>query len=247
MTYYFGLYHWQTRFRRLAVALVVGVLSSRLIRGRNDQWRAVGIVGGLWACVRGYTVLDSLLRPPPWAVETFKYEALAEQLPTGDADHLLDVGCGTGRSLVGLASALPHDCRVLGLDVFDDEIILGNGPHLATRNARQAGLAVDALRGDATRLPVAEGSQDIVTACRVLHDLSADGAAAALEEAHRVCAADGRVGVLELPITHDGTTDPEEYWTELVETAGFSVEHRSRLARRSGSGAYVIVVGTRSE
>jgi SAM-dependent methyltransferase len=243
--FWFGLYHWQTRLRRLALALVVALVSTRLFREQDERVWAVGLLGGLWAVVRGYGVLDSLFRPPPWAVETYKYEALGERLPTTDADDLLDVGCGTGRSLVGLASAIPADCTVLGLDVFDDEIILGNGPHLATRNAARAGLDVDALCGDATRLPVADRSQDVVTACRVLHDLSAEGAASALTEAHRVCRPDGRIGVLELPITHaEGGADPATYWRERVADAGFAIETVSRVPRRSEGADYVLVIGT---
>lgn len=242
MKYYFGLYHWRRRLLRLTVVLAVGLISSRLFLAENRQWKLVGLLGGGWTVWHGHDILDALLSPSPWSVETYK--ALANSLPIADADHIIDIGCGTGRSLVGLASAVPAACTVMGLDIFDNEIIRGNGPHLARQNARETGLAVNMLRGDATRLPIADGSQDVVTACRILHDLSADDAAKALDEAHRVCAPDGTLGVLELPIIHDDGIDPERYWKERVVAAGFTVEQVCRVPRHSVSSAYVIVVGT---
>lgn len=244
MTYYFGVYHWRRRFRRLAASLLAGVLAVHLARGDRRGGRLLAVPAGLWAGVAGRDVLDSLLRPPPWALERYKYEALADALPTAGAERLLDVGCGTGRSLVGLAPAVPDRCRVVGLDVFDDRVILGNGPRLAARNAERAGLDVSLVRGDAARLPVADDTQDVVTACRVLHDLPADDARRALAEMRRVCGPDGAVGVLELPITHeDATAPPATYWREQVAAAGFAVETVTRVPRRGKAGDYVVVVG----
>lgn len=153
MKYYFELYHWCRRLLRLAVVLTVGLISSRLFLAENRQWKLVGLLGGGWTVWYGHDVLDALLSPSPWSVETYKYKALANSLPIADADHILDIGCGTGRSLVGLASAVPATCTIVGLDIFDNEIILGNGPYLARQNAHETGLAVNVLRGDATGYP----------------------------------------------------------------------------------------------
>jgi ubiquinone/menaquinone biosynthesis C-methylase UbiE len=176
-------------------------------------------------------------------VEPDKYEALAGALPTAGATRWLDVGCGTGRSLVGFAGAVPAGCRVVGLDVFDDRIILGNGPGLAERNAREAGVDARTVRGDATDLPVADGSQDVATACRLLHDLPREAAVEALRELRRVCAPGGAVGILEIPITHEGAgKPPEQYWPALAEAAGFAVDRVERVPRRRSDDAYVVVV-----
>jgi len=241
--YFFGLYHWRIRLKRLGIALAVGVPAALLARS-DARWRqAVGALGAGWALRKGARAARALLQPAPWTVERYKYDALAEALPTDGAERWLDVGCGTGRSLVGVSALVPEGCRVLGIDVFDDRIVLGNTPGLAARNARRAGLTASTLYGDATRLPVAGGSQQVVTACRLLHDLPREAALETLSELRRVCAPDGAVGILEIPITHDGTAEsPAAYWPALVEEAGFTVERVREVPRRRSEGAYVIVV-----
>ncbi len=242
MRYNFGVYHWRRRARAVglgAVAVALGVRGLRRWDSRLGRALAAGV--GIWGARTGVRAVGRLAGPPPWRVETRKYEALAAELPLSDAARLLDVGCGTGRSLVGLAPAVPDDCDVLGVDVFDDRIILGNGPHLARRNAARAGLNAEVLRGDAARLPVAEDAVDVVTACRVLHDLPAADARRALAEARRVCVPGGTLGLLELPLPHDPEADPATYWRGLVADAGFDV---TSVAERSlGGRRYVIVVG----
>ncbi|PSQ61278.1 MAG: methyltransferase type 11, partial [Halobacteriales archaeon SW_9_67_25] len=159
-------------------------------RSRSRWVRTAGLVGVGWALARGASALTALCSPAPWVVERYKYEALAETLPTEGAERWLDVGCGTGRSLVGVAGLVPDSCRVLGLDVFDDRIVLGNTPGLAAWNARRTGLDAATVRGDATRLPVGDRSHGVVTACRLLHDLPRERALETLSELERVCAPD---------------------------------------------------------
>lgn len=244
--YYFGLYHWRERLQRLALALGVGIVAVVLARSRSRRHRLVAAGVGLWAAMAGRDVLDSLFRPPPWVVERYKYEALADRLPLDDTDRLIDIGCGTGRSLVGLSAAIPERCKVVGLDVFDERIILGNGPVLARENAARAGLDCALVRGDAAWLPISDSTHDIVTACRVLHDLPAEDAVRTLAEMHRICADEGVIGVLELPYTHGETTvDPAAYWRTMVDNAGFTVETVDRVPRHGKPGDYIVVVGRR--
>ncbi|SEO90888.1 Methyltransferase domain-containing protein [Halogranum amylolyticum] len=221
----FGVYHWRRRLRRLLVATVAVAFGGVAWRLGHDRrfGRLVALLSLVWGVVTGGRTLRSLLSPPPWHVDRTKYEALAAVLPLGDAGTVVDVGCGTGRSLVGLAPAITPDTTVVALDVYDDRIILGNGPALARRNAATAGLSVVPVRGDAVALPFRDGSVDVLTACRVLHDLPRSGAQAALRDAHRVLAPNGRLGVLELPIPHDEDADPAPYWRELLVDAGFTV------------------------
>lgn len=197
-----------------------------------------------WA-VYGATAVRQLLSPPPWALDREPYAALASALPFAQADRALDIGCGTGRSLVGLAPRVPDSCTVLGLDVFDDRIILGNGAALARRNGRAAGIDVAPIVGDAARLPVATDSQDVVTACRVLHDLPATEVGPALREVHRVCGPEGVLGVLELPIIPEDTTAaPEEYWPDRISRAGFTITRVERVGREGRAEPYILVIAT---
>ncbi|MFC6716740.1 class I SAM-dependent methyltransferase [Natrialbaceae archaeon GCM10025810] len=244
--YRFGIYHWRRRAASIAVALVAAggaVLLCRRSEHRGRRLAAAAI--GLAALARVASVARRALSPPPWALERAKYDALARRLPLDDADRVLDVGCGTGRSLVGFAPHVSPGTEVLGLDVFDDRIILGNGPALARRNGARAGLEVTPVAGDAAALPVAAGSIDVVTACRVLHDLEARVADDALRELHRACAPDGVVGILELPLLPDGVPtdrDPEAYWSDRVSAAGLRIDLLERVDRPGSDEPYVLIV-----
>ncbi|MDQ2051776.1 class I SAM-dependent methyltransferase [Natronolimnohabitans sp. A-GB9] len=257
--YYFGVYHWRRRLRSIAAAAVVVALATVLGRRTQRLDRRLGAAAIALAAVGyGGRRASRLVSPPPWHLERYKYDALASRLPLDRADRILDVGCGTGRSLVGLAPHVPNGSDgpdVLGIDVFDDRVILGNGPQLARRNADRAGLAVDPIAGDAARLPLDDGAVDVVTACRVLHDLPEPAAEAALRECRRVCRTDGTVGILELPLLPDGAdTDPDgesnapratdSYWLDRITAAGFTIDTAMRLERTGGGEPYLIVVAS---
>ncbi|WP_251341222.1 class I SAM-dependent methyltransferase [Haloplanus halophilus] len=243
--YFFGVYHWRERLARIvaAAALVAAAIAAFRRGGRTLRAVAVGVGAG--ALYRGGDATRRLLSPPPWALDRAKYDALGSLLPLAEGARVLDVGCGTGRSLVGLAPHLPDDATVVGCDVFDDRVILGNGPALARRNGAVAGVDVSPVAGDAARLPVADGAFDAVTACRVLHDVPEAHRADAAAELRRVCADDGVVGLLELPITPDGVTDHEAYWRGCLEDAGLVVDRVATVERRRRPGEpYVAIAAT---
>lgn len=223
--YNFGVYHWRRRLQRLLVASLAVVFGGVAWRQNRDRWfgQMLAVASLTWGLVASGRTIRTLLSPPPWHVDRTKYEALAAMLPLETADTVVDVGCGTGRSLVGLAPAIADDATVVALDVYDDRVILGNGPALARRNALEAGQSVVPVRGDAAALPVRDDSVDVLTACRVLHDLPESDARAALRDAHRVLGPEGQLGVLELSIPHDEGADPATYWRELLADAGFTV------------------------
>jgi len=243
-THYFGVYHWRERLRRVGLAALTLVAAAVWGRRGGRLRRLLALAVGGFAVVRGGDTLRRLLSPAPWALDRAKYDALAGLLPLDDVDRALDVGCGSGRSLVGLAPHLPASARVVGLDVFDDRVILGNGPQLAKRNGARAGIDVSPVAGDASQLPFSADSFDVVTACRVAHDVPETRRDALFDELRRVCADGGTVGLLELPITPAGVTDHEAYWRRCLEDAGLAVQRVTTVERRRGGDPYVAIAAT---
>ncbi len=119
---------------------------------------------------------------------------LLSALPPGPLGRLLDLGTGSGRLLELLASRTE---AATGIDLSRDM--------LAAARARlgSAGLGHVALRqADATRLPFADGSFDLVTLSMLLHHV--DDPAAVIAEAARVLAPGGTLALIDLaPHTDD--------------------------------------------
>lgn len=130
---------------------------------------------------------------------------------------VLDVGCGTGWFAAGLQRAAP-DADVYGLDLSTG--MLGR--------AREAG-ADNLIQGDATSLPMADQSIDVVVGRGVLHHLP--DPTAALSEWRRVLKPGGALvlsseptptveehgavlvkGLLMLPGFRGGMAEEDEFW-----------------------------------
>jgi ubiquinone/menaquinone biosynthesis C-methylase UbiE len=244
MRYNFGIYHWRRHGRAVAAVITTLILAEVMQRTtRSPAIRVMSDALKAGMAVVALIVGRKLFNPLPWVVGREKYDTLAETLPLEDATTVLDVGCGTGRSLVGLADPVSESCSVTGIDVFTDDIIFGNAPSTARRNAAEAGLDATIVIGDATALPFADDSQDIVTVSRMFHDLSDVDAQLAIAEALRVCAPDGRFGMVELPFPPgDGPPldVPTAFWQSFVKEAGFTVETVKCLSWKDDK-KYVIV------
>jgi SAM-dependent methyltransferase len=107
--------------------------------------------------------------------------AAAARVAAGD--RVLDVGCGTGVLARAAADRVAADGRVTGLDL--------NAGMLAV--ARRLRPAIDWRRGDAARLPFADGSYDAVVSQFAL--MYFPDRAAALKEMARVLRPGGRLAV----------------------------------------------------
>jgi ubiquinone/menaquinone biosynthesis C-methylase UbiE len=176
-----------------------------------------------WTGKRGLAGLRLLFKPRPWEVQRAKYELLNDSLELETAGTVLDFGCGTGRSLVGIAPHIDPSSTTIGIDRFDDQIILGNTPHLASKNASKAGLDTVLLKGDGRELPLADNSMERIVVSQVLHDLPESTTTAILSELARVCTPDGRLGLIELPLVADAKEVQASYWPDRLTRAGFEV------------------------
>lgn len=153
----------------------------------------------------------------------------------------LDLGTGHGRS----AQAVAESCKrfVVGIDL--------GGEKLAEARKRLAGLPVDFVCADATRLPFKDESFALVTATLTVHEFERSSVRSALLEVKRVLMPEGRLVVIdkcrisglspqeELTLLTEeayhkalkyaagvealGVLKPEEF-VKLVESAGFKVE-----------------------
>jgi SAM-dependent methyltransferase len=157
-------------------------------------------------------------------------------------ERVLDAGCGTGYLAAGIRRARP-DVLVMGADLSAG--MLGN--------ARAAG-AWPLVQADATRLPYADDSLDLVVARGVLHHLP--DVVAALREWRRVLVPGGAVVLVSEPtptVERHGAvlvrgllallrrplTAEEDFWEVASMAANlhvFTVEALTALARDAGFG-----------
>jgi len=241
--YNFGIYHWRRHLRTVCAGVLTLVAAAFAVRQSECRLSRFGF--GMVAIGAGTVLLTTarkLLTPVPWVVGQRKYDVLVTALALDEPRRVLDVGSGTGRSVVGVASHLPTESQVTALDVFDDRIVLGNTPQRARANLTEAGVDGTVLAGDAARMPIRDESHDLVVVSRLLHDLPEATARRTLAEARRVLEPGGTLGILELPIV-PGSADPEQYWRDLVVGAGFSIDAVHRPGWKDGRD-YVVIAAT---
>ena len=117
-------------------------------------------------------------------------------------ESILEIGFGTGHTLVSLAKAVAPKGRVFGLDLSDQMT------KLAKENLVKAGL-LDRARircGDATRLPYAAGSVDGVFMSFTLELFDTPEIPKVLGECKRVLRPGGRIVVVGM--SKEGPKDP---------------------------------------
>jgi ubiquinone/menaquinone biosynthesis C-methylase UbiE/DNA-binding transcriptional ArsR family regulator len=147
-------------------------------------------------------------------------DEIVEAAGPGQFRRLVDLGAGTGRMLTLLA---PRAQQAVGLDLSQQML------NIARRNAVAAGLAnVELRHGDIfdTRLP--DASADLVVVHQVLHYLG--DPAAAVREAARVVAADGRLIIVDFaPHKHEFLREQHQH-----RRLGFSDEEMARWLDEAG-------------
>lgn len=134
--------------------------------------------------------------------------AAAKVLTTRLGDgRVLDLGCGTGLLVEYLAESGSEICHIVGLDLSQDML----------RHAAARGIAT--VQGDASALPFADGSFDVVFAFTVLElEPAAKPTLRALTEVGRVL---GRSGIFLATVL--GAADARGFASRLA-NAGFAAE-----------------------
>jgi ubiquinone/menaquinone biosynthesis C-methylase UbiE len=112
-----------------------------------------------------------------------RLEAMLREGPSGNEDLVVEVGCGTGRLTLPLATITP--ARVMGVDP--------EPRMLEVAKAKDGAGRVVWARGSAYRLPLQDESAALVVMVMVVHLLRQRGRA--FTEARRVLRPDGRLSI----------------------------------------------------
>jgi demethylmenaquinone methyltransferase / 2-methoxy-6-polyprenyl-1,4-benzoquinol methylase len=151
--------------------------------------KAPSRIAGMFDAIAGrYDLLNLLLSAGfdrRWRRRAIRALALS------GTERLLDVCTGTADVAIGAATAVPGAARVVGVDFAAGMLRHGRAKIAA------AGLAprVQLVRGDATALPVADGSVDALTIAFGIRNVQ--DTSAACREIRRVLRPGGRVAILE--------------------------------------------------
>jgi ArsR family transcriptional regulator len=195
--------------------------ASKLDRIRADRAEAATRYftshADVWDSIRSLHVAESEVE-----------EAIARALGGEPLGRLVDVGTGTGRmiELFGRGAL-----QSVGIDRSSEML------RLARVKLAAAGIASSLRQGDMYALPLDDSSADTIIIHQVLH--YAHSPAAAIEEAARVLATDGRLLVVDFA-AHDRedlrTTDAhirlgfdDETMTAWFKAAGVAVDHVEHL------------------
>lgn len=151
-------------------------------------------------------------------------------------EQVLEIGFGTGRSLVSLAGAVGLNGKVHGLDVSEGML------RIATARLERSGLAgrVELHLGDACRLSTQNASLDAIFMSFTLELFHTQEIPVVLQECRRVLRRNGRLGVVAMAKGEGALLEKIYEWghqryphvldcrpirvRELVEAEGFIVD-----------------------
>jgi len=134
------------------------------------------------------------------------FDALDHMLDGLNPSTVVEVGAGEGRVTARLVERFP-DATVIGLDLLDDDLA-GNW----------ADLGLPMFFGDATRLPFADDSIDLVVGLEVMEHIP--NPELALREIKRVCGNAVVLSVPREPIWRAGNMARGRYLRDLGNTPG---------------------------
>jgi arsenite methyltransferase len=99
-------------------------------------------------------------------------DRLLDLLPWRGDELALDVGCGRGLMLIGVAKRLTGG-KATGIDIWQTEDQSGNRPEATLENARREGVAgrVEIKTADMRQIPFPDGTFDVVVSSWAIHNL----------------------------------------------------------------------------
>lgn len=148
---------------------------------------------------------------------------VVDRLDPQAGESVLSIGCGPGFEPAALAAAVGERGRVHGVDV--SEVTLALAEQRCDDLPR-----VTFARGDATALPVADGSYDAAVAKQVYQFV--DDIEAALRELHRVLEPGGRAAIVEGDVDAQVVHSSDRDRTKRVQEAYLDVVPTPHLGSR---------------
>jgi len=127
-------------------------------------------------------------------------DKLLDRLTWTGHEQVLDVGCGRGLLLVGVAKRLT-DGAATGVDIWQAEDLSGNRPEVPLKNAELEGVAsrVTVRTADMRQLPFETSTFDVIVSRAAIHNLyNADDRAGAIREIARVLKPGGRALIADI-------------------------------------------------
>jgi demethylmenaquinone methyltransferase/2-methoxy-6-polyprenyl-1,4-benzoquinol methylase len=152
---------------------------------------AARIAGMFDAIARRYDLLNRVLSA---GIDRHWRTRAIRALHLTGSERVLDVCTGTADVAIAARRTSPPAARVVGIDFSQAMLRVG----LEKVRREQLSGAIDLVRGDATRMPVAAASVDAVTVAFGIRNV--EDLAEACRELRRVLRANGRLAILEFAL-----------------------------------------------
>lgn len=145
-------------------------------------------------------------------------EKIIKQLSIQGNEKVLDVGCGRGLMLNGVASALSTG-KAYGIDIWNAKDQSGNTYDAVIGNAKIEGTEskIEVVNSDMRKMPFQDGFFDIIVSSLAIHNLKDDvERKKALLEIARVAKKGCKLAILDLAHV--------EYYADILSNYSFTVE-----------------------
>lgn len=182
-----------------AAALLAGFALYSVLEVHQYQLarslRRTGIITAFWCGGTGLVML--------WGSRVGKLrlrDKLLDRFGLRGDERVLDVGCGRGLMLIGVAKRLRAG-RVVGLDLWQTRDQSGNALDTTLDNVRAEGVAdrVQIQTGDMQEMPFPDATFDAVVSSWAIHNVpTAEGRRKAITEIVRVLKPGGRVLLVDI-------------------------------------------------
>jgi len=127
-------------------------------------------------------------------------DLIVKKLQLTGGEHVLDLGCGRGLLLIGVAKLL-KDGKAIGIDNWQNVDLSENSAAATLDNARLEGVLdrVEIVTGDIRKLPFPDESFDHIISSLVIHNIyDVTGRSEALKEVFRVLKKGGKILIQDI-------------------------------------------------